>query len=85
MDQHEEIFNISVEMNPGLEPLTMTIFVYHDAALNTELENSFKVTRYKEKLGVITRDTNYCWKQIEGDMDQDKVAAIGAAIDAYYA
>lgn len=85
MENQEEIFNISVEINRGLEPLTMTIVPDDRAPLNTSQESRFRVTRDNHTLAVLRPDADHCWKLLEGDMEQEQIDAIGAAIDDHYA
>lgn len=83
MDHQEKSFNISVEINQGLEPLTFTIIPVDDASLSTEGAFSFKVTRDKETLAILKSDQPHSWQQLEGKLDQNDVNAIGQAIDAH--
>lgn len=82
MEQNEETFNVSVEINRGLEPLTLTVITYNSSLEPHEL--NFKVTRNNETLAIIVRDEDQCWKQLEGTIEQDEVDAIGIAIDLHY-
>jgi len=84
MYQDEEIFDIAVEINKGLEPLTFSI-IPHSENVTNALILDFKVTRDKETLAVLRKDADHCWKELEGNMEQDEVDAIGAAIDRHYA
>lgn len=83
MEQHEETFNISVEINRGLEPLTLTIIAYNSSLEPHEL--NFKVTRNNETLAIIIPDEEHSWVQLEGTIEQNEVDAIGKAIDSHYA
>jgi hypothetical protein len=82
MEQQEDTFEITVEPNPGLEPLTFTIMAKENPLSAHELE--FNIQRYQDHLGTIKADSNHCWKLIDGKIKQDEVDAIGAAIDAHY-
>ncbi|ALL06864.1 hypothetical protein AQ505_16045 [Pedobacter sp. PACM 27299] len=83
MDYQEKSFNISVEINQGLEPLTFTIIPVDDASLSTEGALIFKVTRDKETLAILKFDQPHSWQQLEGKLDQNDVNAIGQAIDTH--
>lgn len=84
MDHQDKSFNISVEINQGLEPLTFTIIPVDDASQTNEGALSFKVTRDKETLAILKSDQPHVWHQLEGKLDQKDVHAIGLAIDAHY-
>lgn len=84
MKGEEEIFEIAVKINQGLEPLTFTITAYDDASTSGHVTN-FTVTRDKEVIGKLRPDAENCWKLVEGDIDEEQVDAIGAAIDRHYA
>lgn len=85
MEKQEETFTISVEINKGLEPLTLTIVPDHQASLNSTQKPGFKVTRDNHTLALLRPDANRCWELLEGDIEQEEVDAIGAAIDSHYA
>ncbi|TCC95012.1 hypothetical protein [Pedobacter hiemivivus] len=84
MQDEEEIFEIAVKINQGLEPLTFTITAFDDGSTPEHVTN-FKVTRDKEIIGTLRPDAGNCWKLVEGNMDEEQVDAIGAAIDRHYA
>lgn len=84
MQEQEDIFTISVEINRGLEPLTLSVLAYQDTSVNIDHRLSFEVSKDKEILGVLFKDSHQHWRQLEGSMDQDMVDGIGAAIDASY-
>jgi hypothetical protein len=84
MYQDDKIFDIAVEINKGLEPLTFSI-IPHSGNVTDDHILDFKVMRDKETLAVLRKDADQCWKQLEGHMEQDDVDAIGAAIDSHYA
>jgi hypothetical protein len=84
MEKQEETFTISVEINQGLEPLTLTIVPDHPASLNSTQKPSFKVTRDNHTLALLRPDADHCWKLLEGDIKHEEVDAIGAAIDGHY-
>ncbi|ALL06233.1 hypothetical protein AQ505_12460 [Pedobacter sp. PACM 27299] len=52
MQQEEEIFNVSVAINIGLEPLTFTITTYYPAP-DPKHERNYRVTRDNKTLGVL--------------------------------
>ena len=85
MEKQEKTFDISVEINPGLEPLTLTIIPDDQTSLDANQEPSFKVIRDNNTLAVLGTDADHRWKLLEGDMEQEQVDAIGAAIDSHYA
>jgi len=82
MENPEETFNISVQINPGLEPLTMTITIVAEASAPDNQTRTFKVSRDQETLGILRQNTDQRWEQVEGNMDQGQVNLIGAAIAA---
>ncbi|MBC8984961.1 hypothetical protein H9X96_04140 [Pedobacter sp. N36a] len=84
MDHQDKSFNVSVEINQGLEPLTFTIIPVDDASISPEAGLSFKVTRDKETLAILKSDQHHSWQQLEGKLDQKEVNSIGLAIDAHY-
>lgn len=84
MDHQEKSFNISVEINQGLEPLTFTIIPVDDASHHNKGALSFKVTRDKETLAILKSDELHSWQQLEGKLDQKDVQAIGLAIDGHF-
>lgn len=83
MQQEEEIFNISVAINTGLEPLTFTITTYYPAA-NPKHERNYGVTRDNEALGILHQDADRRWHLVEGNLEQEEIQSIGQAIDAHY-
>lgn len=84
--QEEETFQVTVQINPGLEPMTLTIMPEESNAV-AENELTFKITRDKDDdiLAVLAPDADHCWQVLKGEMEQEEVDLIGAAIDAYYA
>jgi hypothetical protein len=84
MKEEEEIFEIAVDINHGLEPLTFNISPFEDTRTPENVLN-FKVMRDKKTIAVLRPDADHCWKLLEGNMDQEQVDAIGAAIDGHYA
>jgi hypothetical protein len=84
MQEEEEIFNISVAINTGLEPLTFTITTYYLAAYPKH-ERNYRVTRDNETLGILHQDPYHQWHLLEGNLEQEEIQAIGQAIDAHYA
>jgi sporulation protein YlmC with PRC-barrel domain len=83
MQDEDKIFDVAVNINQGLEPLTFTIIAYNVTTIAEQAVN-FKVTRDKEILAVLRPDDEHCWHLIEGNMEPEQVAAIGAAIDGHY-
>lgn len=83
MQQEEEIFQVAVAINQGLEPLTFTIIAHH-ANDTPDQELTFSVTREKESLATLRRNAEQSWQVVEGEMDQEQADAIGAAIDQHY-
>lgn len=84
MEHQEETFNISVQINPGLEPLTMSISIVTEEPALTNHTRAFKVTRDQESLGVLRQNADHSWERVEGNMDQEQVDVIGATIAAHY-
>jgi len=87
MEQQEEIFQVTVQINKGMEPTTLTVIAQENTSLSPDHELAFKITRDKDKeqLAVIIPDANHCWQLLEGNMEQQEVDLIGAAIDGHYA
>lgn len=87
MEQQEEIFQVTVQINKGLEPTTFTVIAEESSEITAAQEMVFKLSREKDKetLAILAPDTDHCWRQIEGDFNSDEVDALGAAIDAHYA
>lgn len=85
MAQQEESFNVSIAINPGLEPLTFNIIPSKHPVVPKDEELSFKVTRDTETLAVLKHDQDQGWQQLEGKLEQKEIAAIGRAIEAYFA
>lgn len=83
MEQNEKTFQISVTFNQGLEALTLNVTPQENQSLQ-EQELEFIVKRYEDHLSTVITNTNHSWKQIKGEMDQDQINTIGAAIDAHY-
>jgi len=84
MQQEEEIFNVSVAINTGLEPLTFTITAYYPGP-DPKHEQNYRVTRDNETLGVLHQDADHHWHLLEGNLGQEEIQAIGQAIEAHYA
>ena len=87
MEQQEEIFQITVQINKGLEPTTFSVMAEDNSDITAPHELVFKVSREKDNeiLAVFTPDANHQWQQLKGNFDQNEVDPIGAPIDAYYA
>lgn len=87
MDIHEEIFKVTVQINPGLEPMTFTVSPEETGTVTPEHHRVFKLSRDKDNqtIAELVADADRRWQQVQGNLDQDDVDAIGAAIDAHYA
>ena len=87
MEQQEKGFQVTVQINQGLEPTTFTIIPEGNLDANPQNDTTFKITRDKDKdvLAVLTSDTNHGWTIISGELEQQDADAIGAAIDAHTA
>lgn len=85
MEHQQETFNVSVEINPGLEPLTFAVSLQQEPASMIDHRTNFKVTRDEQIFAVLYQDTDFHWKQIEGNIEQEQVDAIGEAITAHLA
>ena len=87
MEQHEETFQVTVQINEGLEPMTLTVIAEESKAPIQDHELTFKITRDKDDdiLAILAPDADHCWQVIKGEMEQEEVDLIGAAIDAHYA
>lgn len=83
MQQEEEIYQVAVAINQGLEPLTFTV-IAHQAKDMPDQELTFIVTREKETLAILRRNAGHGWQIVEGEMDQEQADAIGEAIDQHY-
>lgn len=84
MQEEAEIFNVSVTINTGLEPLTFTITTYFPAP-DPKHERNYRVTRDNKTLGVLHQDADHHWYLLEGKLEQEEIQIIGEAINAYYA
>ena len=86
MEQQEETFQVTVQINKGMEPTTLTVITEENTTLSPDHELVFKVTRDKdsEQLAILIPDADHCWQLLEGNMEQQEVDLIGAAIDAHY-
>jgi len=84
MQEEEEIFNVSVAINTGLEPLTFTISTDHPDS-DPKHQPVYRVTRDNEMLGVLHQDADHRWHLREGNLEQKEIETIGLAIDAHYA
>lgn len=60
MQEEEEIFNVSVAINTGLEPLTFTITMYYPSS-DPNHERNYRVARDNETLGVLHQSADDCW------------------------
>ncbi|MEJ2901065.1 hypothetical protein WAE58_01435 [Pedobacter panaciterrae] len=82
MQEEEEIFNVSVAINTGLEPLTFTITMYYPSS-DPNHERNYRVARDNVTLGVLHQSADDCWHLLEGNLEQEEIQAIGQAIDAH--
>ncbi|MBB6240019.1 hypothetical protein HDC90_004681 [Pedobacter sp. AK013] len=87
MEHEKETFQVTVQINKGLEPMTLTIIVEETKIPDQDYELTFKITRDKDNdtLAVLAPDSDNAWKILEGKMEQEEVDLIGEAIDAHYA
>lgn len=87
MEQHEETFQVTVQINQGLEPMTLTVIAEESKAPIQDHELTFKITRVKDDntLAILAPDSEHCWQLLKGEIEQEEVDLIGAAIDAHYA
>ena len=85
MDIHEETFQVTIQINPGLEPMTFTV-TPEERTATRGYEIIFKLSRDKDKetIAELARDNDHRWQQIKGNLDNEDVETIGAAIDAHY-
>nr|WP_068888873.1 hypothetical protein [Pedobacter panaciterrae] len=83
MQEEEEIFDVSVAINTGLDPLTFTITTYYPA-LDPKHERNYRITRDNEMLGVLHQDADLRWHLLEGELGQEEIEAIGEVIEAHY-
>ena len=85
MEQQEEGFQVTVQINQGLEPMAFTVIPEDNSVGDTDKETTFKITRDKDKevLAVLTTDADHRWTIISGELEQQDADAIGAAIDAH--
>ena len=87
MEHEKETFQVTVQINRGLEPMTLTIIVEETKIPDQDYDLTFKITRDKDNdtLAVLAPDSDNCWQILEGKMEQEEVDLIGEAIDAHYA
>lgn len=87
MYMHKETFQITVQINPGLEPMAFTVTTEESSTVTPEYEMVFKLSRDKDKetIAELAPDNDHHWRQVKGDLDKEDVDAIGAAIDAHCA
>lgn len=87
MNMHKETFQVTVQINPGLEPTTFTVSTEESNTVTSEQKMVFKLSRDKDKepIAELSPDKDHRWQQIKGNLDNEDVDAIGAAIDAHYA
>ena len=86
MEQQEEIFEITVQINEGLEPTTFSVLAEDNSDITSAHELIFKLSRQKDKeiLTVLSPDADHRWHQLKRDFDQHEVDAIGGAIEVHY-
>ena len=86
MDQQEEIFEITVKINEGLEPTTFSVLAEDNSDITSAHELVFQLSRQKDKetLAVLSPDADHQWHQLQGEFSEHEIDAIGAAIDAHY-
>ncbi|MES2826704.1 MAG: hypothetical protein V4687_01050 [Bacteroidota bacterium] len=86
MQEEEETFLVTVRINEGLEPTTITVVPEENTASAIAHDMIFKLSREKDKetLAVLSLDSDHCWQQISGDFDKDEIDAIGNAINSHY-
>lgn len=86
MKQQEETFQVTVQINKGLEPMTLTVIAEENNVINPHQKLRFKITRDKDDdtLAILAPHSDHTWQILEGNMEQDEVDSIGAAIDAHY-
>jgi len=88
MEHQEQTFQITVQINEGLEPATLTVEAKEDKSMSQNYEMTYKITRDKDSdtLAVLAADArDHHWQILEGDLQQEAVDLIGAAIEARYA
>ena len=85
MEQNEAIFQISVTLNPGLEPLTLDVTPQESGTVTNQQALAFIVNRYEDHICTLVADENHRWQQTYGELDQKEIDVIGAAIDSHYA
>ena len=87
MEQQEDIFEITLQINEGLEPTTFSILAEDKSDITSAHALVFKLSRQKDKevLAVLSPDADHQWHQLQGEFSEHEIDAIGAAIDAYYA
>lgn len=86
MEQQEETFQITVQINKGMEPTTLTVITEENTTFSSDHKLVIKITRDKdrEQLALLINDADHYWQILEGNMEQHEVDLIGAAIDAHY-
>jgi hypothetical protein len=84
MEQPEETFQITVQINQGLEPTTFMVIAENSNPTSKSNETVFKISRQKDKepIAVLSHDSDYRWQQIKGNFTKEEIDAIGAAIRA---
>jgi len=86
MAQQQETFQLTIQINQGLEPSTFTVTLEKNSSTG-EYQTIFKLSRDKDKdlIAILVPNTDHCWQQLKGVLNQQEVASIGAAIDAHFA
>ena len=87
MEQQEETFQVTVQINEGLEPTTFSVLAEDNSDITSAHELVFKLSRQKDKeiLAVLSPDADHQWHQLNGEFTEDEIETIGTAIDAHYA
>jgi hypothetical protein len=85
MEQQEETFQITVQINKGLEPTTFMVIAENSTSTDNSKEIVFKISRQKDKepIAVLSPDSDHHWQQVKGDFNEEEIDAIGAAIKAH--
>lgn len=86
MAQRQETFQLTIQINQGLEPSTFTVITEENSSARTEYQKVFKLSRDKDKdlIAVLVPHADHCWQQIKGALNPDEVKSVGAAIDAHF-
>jgi|GEM_PF-5678682 len=78
----KDTFTININININGKKETLTVMPYK---ITGRAENAFNVKNGDEEVGnVAHNEESGDWNLIDGDIDSDLVARIGAEIDGYY-